>query len=224
MRPTLLTVRGLRVPSYQAMFCLGVTLGVVAQNAAANAAGLSAVRVYAATFVLLPIGIAGTRLLYVLGHRHDFRRNPGQILDRASGGMALYGGLLAILPASIPLLAALDLPFWRFWDVTSFLLLVAMVCTRIGCLLNGCCAGRLRRVPTQLLEAVAGAALLVAALILWPVLDRPGELFLLIVAGYGAARTMLQPLRVEGARRDAMVLISLALVVCSLAALGLIGT
>jgi prolipoprotein diacylglyceryltransferase len=224
MRPTLVAFGGIRVPSYQAMFCLGVTLGVVAQNGAANAAGLSAARVYAATFVLLPIGIAGTRLLYVLGHRHDFRPDPRQILDRASGGMALYGGLLAIVPASIPVLAALAVPFWRYWDVTIFLLLVAMVCTRIGCLLNGCCAGRLRRVPTQLLEAAVGAALLVAAVALWPVLDRPGELFLLIVAGYGAARTVLQPLRAEGTRTDATVLISLGLVVCSLAAVGLIGT
>ncbi|HKP17851.1 MAG TPA: prolipoprotein diacylglyceryl transferase family protein [Gaiellaceae bacterium] len=224
MRPTLVVLRGIRVPSYQAMFCLGVTLGVVAQNAAANAAGLSAPRVYAATFVLLPIGIAGTRVLYVLGHRHEFRGNPRQIVHRASGGMALYGGLLAIVPASVPVLAALDVPFWRYWDVTIFLLLAAMVCTRIGCLLNGCCAGRLRRAPTQLLEAAVGAVLFVAALVLWPVLDRPGALFLVTVAGYGAARTVLQPLRAEGARIDAMVLISLALVVSSSAALAAIGT
>jgi phosphatidylglycerol---prolipoprotein diacylglyceryl transferase len=241
MRPTLMTVRGMRVPSYPAMFYLGVVLGMVAQNAAANAAGLSSAHVYAATLLLLPPALVGARLMYVAVHWRDYKDDPRQILNRASGGMALYGGLLVMLPASLPVLAALDLPFWRFWDVTIFLLLSAMVCTRIGCLLNGCCAGRassghlalslrdgtgqrVRRVPTQLLEAAVGAALLATAAAASPALQRPGELFLLVVAGYGAGRAVLQPLRAERARVDAMLLISLALVVFSLAGLMLMGT
>jgi phosphatidylglycerol:prolipoprotein diacylglycerol transferase len=241
MRPTLITLRGLRVPSYPAMFYLGVLLGVLAQNAAANAAGLSSARVYAATLVLLPVAIAGARLMYVAGHWRDYKDDPRQILNRASGGMALYGGLLVMLPASVAVLAALDLPYWRFWDVTSFLLLSAMISTRIGCLLNGCCAGRatsghlglslrdvsgerVRRVPTQLLEAGVGVALFATALVVWPALHRPGVLFLLLVAGYGACRAVLQPLRAERGRVDAMLLLSLALVVLSLAVLVLMGT
>ncbi len=241
MRPTLVAVRGMQVPSYQAMFYLGVVLGVVAQNAAAHAAGISPVRVYAATFVLLPAALAGARLMYVAGHWHAYKGDLRLIVNRSSGGMALYGGLLVMLPASVGVLAALDLPYWRYWDVTSFLLLSAMVCTRIGCLLNGCCAGRItdgrlalslrdvtgqraRRVPTQLLEAGAAAMLLAAAPLVWPAVHRPGELFLLVVAGYGASRAVLQPLRAERARIDAMLLLSLVLVAFSLAGLMLIGT
>jgi phosphatidylglycerol:prolipoprotein diacylglycerol transferase len=241
MRPTLVTVHGVRIPSYPALFYLGVILGMVAQNAAANAAGLSSGRVYAATLLLLPPALAGARLLYVAAHWREYRGSPRQILNRAEGGMALYGGLLVMVPASVGLLAALDLPFWRFWDVTSFLLLSAMVFTRVGCLLNGCCTGRettsrlalpwrdaggdrVRRMPTQVLEAGVGAALLAAAFTLWPVLDRPGEIFLFVVAGYGSARIVLQPLRAERVRVDVMVLISLALVATGLAGLVLMWT
>jgi phosphatidylglycerol---prolipoprotein diacylglyceryl transferase len=241
MRPTLITLRGRRVPSYPAMLYLGVLFGMVAQNAAANAAGLPTARVYAATLVLFPVALVGARLLYVAGHLREYQHDPWQILDRASGGMAMYGGLLVMLPASVAVLAAFDLPYWRFWDVTSFLILLAMVWTRIGCLLNGCCAGRItsgrlglwlsdvrgqraRRRPTQLLEATVAAALFAGASTVSPRLHRPGELFLLVVAGYGACRMVLQPLRAERARVDGILLLSLCLVTLSLAGLVLMRT
>jgi phosphatidylglycerol---prolipoprotein diacylglyceryl transferase len=241
MRPTLFTVLGRRVSSYPAMFVLGVSLGALAQNAAANAAGLPSSRVYAATMVLLPLALVGARLLYVAGHWRDFEARRRHLFDRASGGMVLYGGLLVMLPASLAVLAVADLPYWRFWDVTSFLILLAMMCTRVGCLLNGCCAGRItrsrlgfssndvtglraRRFPMQLLEAAVGALLLVAAVVLAPLLDRPGELFLLLLAGYAAFRAVVQPLRAEQKRGDPTLLLSLMLVALSLVGVVLMRT
>ena len=90
----------------------------------------------------------------------------------------MYGGLVAVT-LSVPLLAALDLGFWAFWDVGAIVMLIGMVFTRVGCLLNGCCSGQptdgrfglalrdrsgisRRRIPTQLLEAGLGAAVLAA--------------------------------------------------------------
>jgi len=241
MRPILLTLRGFDVPSYPAMFYVGVVLGVVAQNAAANAEGLPSGRVYAATMLLLPVSLVGARLLFVAAHWSQFRDFPRRIGDRASGGMAMYGGLFLMLPASVLVLAALDIPFWSFWDVTIFLLLVAMVSTRFGCLLNGCCAGRAtrsriglslrdaqghmeRRVPTQLLEAVLAVALLCGAAVIRMWTLHPGELFLCVLAGYTAGRLILQPLRAERTLFDGPLMFSAALLVGSLAGLVLIGT
>jgi prolipoprotein diacylglyceryltransferase len=241
MRPTLITVRGIRVPSYPAMLYLGVLFGMVAQNAAAHSTGLPTAQVYIATLLLLPVALVGARLLHVAGHWRDYRHDRQRIFDRSSGGMAMYGGLLVMLPASVVVLALLDVSYWRFWDVTIFLILLAMVCTRVGCLLNGCCAGRTtsgrlgvwlrdvtgeraRRVPTQLLEAALAAALLAGAIALWPRLQQPGELFLLVAAAYGAGRVMLQPFRAERGRVDGLLLLSMALVVLALAGLVLIQT
>ena len=241
MRRTLLTVGGIRVPSYPAMLYLGTVLGIVAQNAAANSVGLPSARVYVATLVLFPVGLAGARLLHVAGRWPEYRHDLRRIMDRAEGGMAMYGGLLLMVPASVAVLAVLDVPYWRFWDVSSFLILLAMVFTRVGCLLNGCCAGRIttgrlgmrladvtgtsaRRVPTQLLEATLGAALLATALFAWPRLTNPGELFLLVVAGYAAGRLALQPLRAEHGRIDALSLLSGAFVALALVGLILLRT
>ena len=194
-----------------------------------------------ATLVLLPVALIGSRLLHVASHWSEYRLEPGRIMDRTSGGMAMYGGLLLMLPASVPVLAAIGVPFWRFWDVSIFLILLAMVLTRVGCLLNGCCTGRITegpfglhlrdaagewacRVPTQLLEGLLAVVLLAAAVAVWRGLERPGELFLLVLAGYGAGRCALQPLRAERGRLDGMLLLSLALVVLAVAGLVILRT
>ena len=107
-----------------------------------------------------------------------YRREPWRIWRRSDGGAAMYGAVPCMVLASMPLLAVLQLPFGAFWDVATFCILIGMIFTRIGCLLNGCCSGRpsegrwallladhrgiqRRRIPTQLLEA-GWAALLLA--------------------------------------------------------------
>jgi phosphatidylglycerol:prolipoprotein diacylglycerol transferase len=244
LRPLLFEWRGVRIWSYPACFCLGVVLGVIAQNAAANAAGLNSARVYAATLLLLPVALAGARLLHVASHWPAFRRDPRRIWRRSEGGMAMYGGLPCMLLGSLPLLAWLRVPFWRFWDVSVFCILVGMMFTRIGCLLNGCCCGRpaagplalwlpderglwQRRVPTQLLEAGVAALLLAVAVAIGPATYTSGTLFLLILGGYGLARMALHPLRAQRARvgrLDLQVSISALLVTWSLVHLWLLQT
>ena len=77
-----------------------------------------------------------------------------------------------------------------------------------------------RRVPTQLLEACLAAALLAVAVAVRPVVDRPGQLFLLVAAGYGIGRTLLQSLRGMRTRVDGLLLLSVA--IAALAAAGLV--
>ena len=238
MRPTLLTVRGVRVPSYPAMLWLGIVLGVVVQNAAAHDAGIAADRVWIATLVLLPLALVGARLLHVAGHWHLYRHDLPRVVDRSSGGMAMYGGIIVMLPASLVVLALLDVPYWQFWDVTILLILPAMVFTarrvppqrvlrregdrrvvrRPPC--GATTAPSTRRVPTQLLEACLAAALLAVAVAVRPVVDRPGQLFLLVAAGYGIGRTLLQSLRGMRTRVDGLLLLSVA--IAALAAAGLV--
>jgi phosphatidylglycerol:prolipoprotein diacylglycerol transferase len=241
VRPTPVTVRNVSLPTHPALLYLGLVAGIVAQNAVANAAGLPSGRVYVATFGLLPIALAGARLLHVATHWSEYRDDPRQIIDRTTGGMALYGGLLVMLPASLPVLALLAIPFWPFWDVALFPILVTMICARLGCLLNGCCVGRpttghlgtwlcdahgewARRIPTQLLEATLAAALLIVAITFRLVLPRPGQLFLLAAGLFGAGRLVLLPLRADRSRDGVMRLISVSMIVGGIGGLLLLET
>ena len=87
-----------------------------------------------------------------------------------------------------------------------------MIFTRVGCLLNGCCAGRLtttwvgirlpnhlgvweKRVPTQCLEAGWAAILLSSAIVVRPWLPFPGALLLIVATGYAFGRLPLESMR-----------------------------
>ncbi len=221
------------------MLYIGLVAGVVAGNAAAHAAGIDAVRAYVATLALIVPALIGARLFYVASHWRLYRQSPQRVWNRSDGGAAQYGGLALVLPLSVPLLAALQLPFGAFWDVAAFTILVGMIFGRIGCLLNGCCAGRPSRtwvsaylpnhqgvwdwrIPTQCLEAGWAAVLLVSATAVWRWLPFPGALFLVVTAGYACGRLVLESTREPLSRASRFTIhhgISVALIVLSLAAL-----
>jgi prolipoprotein diacylglyceryltransferase len=237
MRRVLLTWHGISIYSYPALLYAGLVLGFAAGNVAAHQTGMNTGAVFVATVLLMVPALVGSRLLFVANHWPLYRREPGRIWRRAEGGAALYGGLILALAVSPPLLAALHLPFGAFWDVGVVTALVGMVCTRVGCLMNGCCAGRpsehwlalqlpdqagvwQRRYPTQLLEAGLGVALLVGVAVFWSHRPFAGAAFLLALAGYALGRFALQPLRAEESspsaffvyRAISVALVSLALV------------
>jgi phosphatidylglycerol:prolipoprotein diacylglycerol transferase len=217
MRRILVQRGGVTLWSYPTLAVAGIFAGIVVENAAANTGDVDAARVYAATIVLLIPAFVGARVAHVAGAWRHYRATPRTLWDRTRGGMALYGAIPAMLAASVPLLAALDVPFWRFWDVATFCILVGMIFTRIGCLLNGCCEGRPtssrlgiglpdvhgcweRRYPTQLLEAALAAVLLVAAAVLWARDTFSGSVFLSALGGYAAGRFLLQTTRARRKR------------------------
>ena len=125
--------------------------------------------------------------------------------------MTLYGGLVLALLASPLVLDVVGVGFAAFWDAAAFAILVAMVFTRVGCLLNGCCAGRAsngrvglwlpdhaghweRRHPVQILEMGSALVLLLgAASLLAP--GHHGAIFIFSLAGYGMVRLALDRLR-----------------------------
>jgi phosphatidylglycerol:prolipoprotein diacylglycerol transferase len=219
MRPVLFHWRAFKVWSYPTLLYAGCVCGILGGHAAARASGLDAFRVWVATFALIGGALVGARLLFVVMHWSSYRNNPGRVWKRTEGGAAQYGGLMLALPASWPLLVALGLPFGAFWDVGMLTILIGMIFTRFGCLLNGCCAGRTvrtfglnlpnhlgvcrRRVPTQVLEAAFAAVLLFAALSAWPRLPFPGALFLLVAGSYATGRMVLESARERAAGEGA---------------------
>src|SRR5262249_20751094 len=111
VRPVLFRWRNRPVWSYPAMLYVGLVFGVVAGDIAAHAAGIDPLRSYIATIILIVPALAGARLLYVAVNWRAYRHNLSRIWDRRQGGYVMYGGLVAVLVSSIPLLRALGLNF-----------------------------------------------------------------------------------------------------------------
>ena len=191
MRRVLFHWFGRPVQSYPAMLYLGTVLGFYAQLYAAASIGLHAFSTLAAMLLLLITALLGARLLHVFANWPVYREHPRGIFQFSKGGASMYGGLLLAVPLSLPLLAALGIPFGSFWDTASFTLLIGMIITRVGCFLNGCCTGRptsgwwginlpdcngvwRRRVPAQILEIAWGSVVLAGAVLLWGRLSFQG--------------------------------------------------
>jgi phosphatidylglycerol---prolipoprotein diacylglyceryl transferase len=208
MRPILFKFGSLKIPSYAGMLYLGVLIGVYAELLATAGRGIHPGSVVVATLALLFPAFVGARLLFVATHWQQFRSRR-RILRAADGGAAMFGGLLLAIPVSIPLLSALGIPFAAFWDVACFPILIGMFFTRIGCFLNGCCAGRRspgwfsmylpdargiweRRLPAQLFECAVSLVVLAMAIVVWSSHPLPGLLFFLVITAYGAARVLLE--------------------------------
>jgi phosphatidylglycerol:prolipoprotein diacylglycerol transferase len=209
MRRVLFKWRGASVYSYPFMLYMGIVLGVIAGTYAAGLRGLDQARVYTAMLLLVAPALVGSRLLFVASHWKTYRDNRSLIWRRTEGGAALYGGLITAALVSLPLLWILRTSIGAFWDAAAITLLVGMIFTKMGCLLNGCCAGRptthrlachlpnvrgiwCRRVPSQLLEAGLAALLLMGVGLTWSRHRFDGELFLYIVAAYALGRWGLE--------------------------------
>jgi phosphatidylglycerol---prolipoprotein diacylglyceryl transferase len=206
----------IHVPAYTVLLYLGLLAGTYTAFGAARADGLRDQEVGPAILLLVAVAVLGARLAFVAGRWSVFRRAPGRILARNEGGAVAYGALLAV-PMSVPLLAALGIPLAAFWDAGALGFLAAIVFLRIGCLLNGCCSGkvcdgrfgvelrnaagvRARRIPNQLLEAGLAAALLAGGAVALGRMPFAGALFLTLLASYALGRFMLEFTR-EGSKR-----------------------
>lgn len=237
MRKILVSWRGWNLYSYPTMLYVGMVCGIFVAAWVAGLSGLNPNRFVLASMILTIPALIGARLFFVANHWHLYRNNCARIWRRSEGGMAMYGGLLAAVPLSIPLLRIMDLSFAKFWDAASFNMLTGMIFTRFGCLLNGCCSGRpsaswlalnlpdyrgiwRRRLPTQLLEAAWATVLLSAAFLLRGHEPFDGAIFCSVLLTYGIGRYFLQQLRDDAIVRDTGI-IQLTSVLLALA--GLIG-
>jgi phosphatidylglycerol:prolipoprotein diacylglycerol transferase len=212
MRRILIEWRGLKLNAYPTMLYVGTLLGALAGTFAAGSLGLNPIRAYAAIIILFPFALIGSRLLFILAHWQIYRRQPHRLWRQSEGGASLYGGLILSFLFSLPLLQIMGLRFGAFWDAAGVTLVIGMIFTKVGCLLNGCCAGRpttgrlamylpdiqgvwCRRVPAQLLEAGLAVLILVSLLGLWPRLPFAGARILFALGAYAVGRWWLESTR-----------------------------
>jgi phosphatidylglycerol:prolipoprotein diacylglycerol transferase len=212
VRPVLFTWRGHDVHAYSVAIYVGIVLGIVTAQQLAPTVGLDPFRVWLAALLLVTPSLVGSRALWVITYWPRYRDDRAAIWRKSESGGALYGGLLLALLVSVPVLAMLRLPFGAFWDLASFTLLVGMICTRVGCVMHGCCSGRVtnhwvtwslpcpdgvrrRRIPTQLLEAGLSMLVLALALAVLPRLGGGGGVFLIGTVAYAAGRAALETTR-----------------------------
>ncbi len=165
--------------------------------------------------------ILGGRLGYVLFYQPAlYLANPWQILQVWQGGMSFHGGFLGVVIAGVIFCRTARISMLSTGDLMAMVAPIGLFFGRIANFINAelwgrptdlpwgvafpgeaaLCAGEVcARHPSQIYEALLEGVVL-GALVLWAVwragwLARPGRTMGLFIAGYGAARFLVEFVR-----------------------------
>jgi phosphatidylglycerol---prolipoprotein diacylglyceryl transferase len=238
--PRFFTFAGYSVNSYKVFLSLGICVGTLTTAAMADSSGLPALRIGLAAMASALAGLIGARAYHVVIHAQSYFRSgsPHTLWDRTAGGLSVFGALLTFVPVSFVAATLIDIPAVVLWDHMAIGVLAGGFWIRLGCVFNGCCAGRetaapfgfrlhdtrglvRRRIPVQFLEMAWWILGLVVFLSLWPRALPAGGYALGVLAWYGAGRFCLEPLREEpdvvwgGVRINQVVAALIAVGACS---------
>ncbi len=127
--------------SYALFSCLGALVGIAAALPCLHREGLKAKRALALLFCLAASFVIGARLF-------NFAINPGayekslHIYSLRLAGLSVYGGIICSLGAMLVWARLAKTNIWPLLDALVLPFGPAFALARVGCYLNGCCAGK----------------------------------------------------------------------------------
>lgn len=95
LNPIALSFGGLEIRWYGVIIAVGILLAMTLASKEAARKGLDGDFIVDMMFWVLPIGIIGARIYYVLFEWQYYLANPGEIIQIWNGGIAVYGSLIA---------------------------------------------------------------------------------------------------------------------------------
>jgi prolipoprotein diacylglyceryltransferase len=211
--PRYFKIGGAWINAYKVLLCVGIYVGSLTSAALAEQSGHSPLAIGLGAMASALAGLAGARIYHVLiNARHYFGPQGPRLWDGSRGGWGVFGALITFVPASIAAASLAGVAPAVFWDHAAGGVLTGGFWIRMGCVFNGCCAGRAtdsvfgvrlhdtrmvrtRRVPVQFLEMAWWAAGSVVFLAIWPAPLPHGSYALGVLGWYGAGRFVLEPMR-----------------------------
>jgi len=138
--PIIFSIGGFSLRWYGVIVMVGVIVGSLLVEREIKSRGENGDRIWDALVWILPIGILGARLWFVinatLGGSTYYKDNPSSILKVWEGGLHIYGGLLLGAIALIYYLRVNNLDPWLFFDAAGPALLIGQAIGRIANFIN----------------------------------------------------------------------------------------
>jgi phosphatidylglycerol---prolipoprotein diacylglyceryl transferase len=159
--------------------------------------------------------LAGARTLFVVTYwREEFAAKPvWEIFMVRHGGLVYYGGLIGAALACVLYARIKKLSLWKLADILAPSIALGYVFGRIGCLLNGCCYGRVCDLPwaihfppghttypnavhpTQIYDSLLNLALYLGLAWLYRRKKFDGQVFAVYLLGYAVTRSFVETFR-----------------------------
>jgi phosphatidylglycerol:prolipoprotein diacylglycerol transferase len=149
VHPIAFQFAGLTIHWYGVMIALAFLAGLWTATRRARRENISGERIADVTLWLMIGSIVGARFVYVTTYwKTEFADQPvSEIFMIQHGGLVYYGGLIGATIAGMIYLRWKKMPLWKTADVLAPSIALGSVFGRAGCLLNGCCYGRVCSLP-----------------------------------------------------------------------------
>ncbi|HEY3316681.1 MAG TPA: prolipoprotein diacylglyceryl transferase [Bacillota bacterium] len=174
MGPILFTLGPLTFYAWGTLAILGLAAGTTLTILEGCRRGLGFAELLDVCFSTALAGLAGARLLYVIVEWPAFRPDPVRAFIFVEGGLSIYGAFLGGAAGVWLLARRFRRSAWAYADIMAPGIALGLALGRVGCLLRGCCYGRLTdqtwglatqlapglRYPAQAMEAAIDLAIL----------------------------------------------------------------
>ncbi len=204
MHPTICTIGPFTIYSYGLMLALAFVVGQYLAACQARKEKINPEVIFNFLFLSVISGIAGARVFYVLENLQYYLGDPLEIIMFQHGGLSWFGGLILGGSCGVLYLKKKGMPIYRALDLVAPFIALSQAIGRIGCLLNGCCYGKVAEwvfwfpdkgeplIPTQ---AYSSFALILIFFVLRFMQERPhknGEIFFAYLLLYSLKRFFIE--------------------------------
>ncbi|GHU74505.1 prolipoprotein diacylglyceryl transferase [Clostridia bacterium] len=130
------SVFGFSVYWYAILIMLGFAAALFLARREAKRIGHDPVLYEDFTLWILIVGIIGARAYYVIFSWDNYRNNPLEVFNIREGGLAIYGGIIAVFFASLVFVRLKKIELLPFLDVIAPCVAVAQAIGRLGNFVN----------------------------------------------------------------------------------------
>ena len=214
------SIFGASIAWYALIICFGMVLGVTYVIYRAKKIGISSEEVLDFALFVIPIGVLGARLYYVLMDLDNFH-SLWDVLNIRGGGLAIYGGIIAGALTVFGVCKYKKINFLAFADCIVPALVMAQAIGRWGNFMNGEAFGEItdsflrmgilngnsiytfgtREMvyvhPTFLYESLWNILGFIGVNIFYKHKKYDGQIFLMIFGWYGLGRMLIEGLRMD---------------------------
>jgi len=142
MKPILLHIGGLALPSYYTLISLGIMLGIYFFYRYSKRSGFPVVYMLDISIIVVITCYIGSRLFHVLFEMPQYYlQNPLEVFSFWKGGYVIYGGILFPLIFIYIYAKRKKLSFLGITDLLAPSAAIGTAIGRMACLLQGCCYG-----------------------------------------------------------------------------------
>ncbi len=204
MHPIICKLGPFTIFSYGLMLLAAFTVSSILASLQAKRQNLNPDIIFNLAFIAFISGIIGARSLYIIENISYYIKNPIEIIMLQHGGLSWFGGLALGVTSGVMYLKKQNLPIYKTFDLIAPFVVLAQAIGRFGCLLNGCCFGKISKfgiyfavhklflIPTQLYSSLA---LILIFVILRFFQERPhkeGEIFFIYLILYSLKRFFIE--------------------------------